>query len=111
MRRHRVLQQHGRAYTFIIAEIGPVLAIADEPGEIRVDEVARPEPGAGEVRLGVAMALIGAPFFLWLLLRAFADGAMGDVRLVLLGKAGADEMRAAYPFLPDDVLFVRERIF
>ena len=39
------------------------------------------------------------------LLRAFADGAMGDVRLVLVGKTGAEQMRAAYPFLPDDVLF------
>lgn len=39
------------------------------------------------------------------LLRAFADGAMGDVKLVLLGKASAAEMKAAYPFMPDDVLF------
>ena len=33
------------------------------------DSLCRLAPGAGEVRLGVAMALIGAPFFLWLLLR------------------------------------------
>lgn len=31
------------------------------------DSLCRLAPGAGEVRLGVAMALIGAPFFLWLL--------------------------------------------
>ena len=33
------------------------------------DSMCRLIPGAGEVRLGVAMALIGAPFFLWLLLK------------------------------------------
>lgn len=33
------------------------------------DSLCRLIPGAGEVRLGVAMALIGAPFFLWLLLK------------------------------------------
>jgi len=33
------------------------------------DSLCRLAPGAGEVRLGVAMALIGAPFFLGLLLR------------------------------------------
>lgn len=33
------------------------------------DSLCRLAPGAGEVRLGVAMALIGAPFFLMLLLR------------------------------------------
>lgn len=33
------------------------------------DSLVRLAPGAGEVRLGVAMALIGAPFFLMLLLR------------------------------------------
>jgi len=33
------------------------------------DSLCRLAPGAGEVRLGVAMALIGAPFFLALLLR------------------------------------------
>ena len=33
------------------------------------DSLCRLVPGAGEVRLGVAMALIGAPFFLALLLR------------------------------------------
>jgi iron complex transport system permease protein len=33
------------------------------------DSLCRLAPGAGEVRLGVAMALIGAPFFLVLLLR------------------------------------------
>lgn len=37
------------------------------------DSLVRLAPGAGEVRLGVAMALIGAPFFLWLLLRARHD--------------------------------------
>ncbi|MBJ6120223.1 FecCD family ABC transporter permease [Sphingomonas mollis] len=34
------------------------------------DALVRLVPGAGEVRLGVAMALIGAPFFLMLLLRS-----------------------------------------
>ncbi|WP_029623799.1 FecCD family ABC transporter permease [Sphingomonas sp. PAMC 26617] len=33
------------------------------------DSLCRLAPGPGEVRLGVAMAMIGAPFFLWLLLR------------------------------------------
>ncbi|MDX7543096.1 hypothetical protein [Serratia marcescens] len=33
------------------------------------DSLCRLAPGAAEVRLGVAMALIGAPFFLTLLLR------------------------------------------
>ena len=33
------------------------------------DSLVRLAPGASEVRLGVAMALIGAPFFLFLLLR------------------------------------------
>lgn len=33
------------------------------------DSLCRLAPGAGEVRLGVAMAMIGAPFFLGLLLR------------------------------------------
>ena len=33
------------------------------------DSLCRLAPGAGEIRLGVAMALIGAPFFLMLLLR------------------------------------------
>ena len=33
------------------------------------DSMCRLIPGAGEVRLGVVMALIGAPFFLWLLLK------------------------------------------
>jgi iron complex transport system permease protein len=33
------------------------------------DSLCRLAPGAGEVRLGVVMALIGAPFFLVLLLR------------------------------------------
>lgn len=37
------------------------------------DSLVRLAPGAGEIRLGVAMALIGAPFFLWLLLRARHD--------------------------------------
>lgn len=38
------------------------------------DSLCRLAPGAGEVRLGVAMALIGAPFFLWLLTRREARG-------------------------------------
>ncbi|WP_242139555.1 iron ABC transporter permease [Sphingomonas sp. TREG-RG-20F-R18-01] len=33
------------------------------------DSLCRLAPGVGEVRMGVAMAMIGAPFFLWLLLR------------------------------------------
>jgi iron complex transport system permease protein len=36
---------------------------------LAADSLCRLAPGAGEVRLGVAMALIGAPFFLGLLLR------------------------------------------
>ena len=36
---------------------------------LAADSLVRLAPGAGEVRLGVAMALIGAPFFLALLLR------------------------------------------
>ncbi|MCM8730628.1 FecCD family ABC transporter permease [Hephaestia sp. GCM10023244] len=36
---------------------------------LAADSLCRLAPGAGEVRLGVAMALIGAPFFLALLLR------------------------------------------
>ena len=36
---------------------------------LAADSLVRLLPGAGEVRLGVATALIGAPFFLWLLLR------------------------------------------
>ena len=38
------------------------------------DSLCRLAPGAGEVRLGVAMALLGAPFFLWLLARREARG-------------------------------------
>lgn len=38
------------------------------------DSLCRLSPGAGEVRLGVAMALIGAPFFLWLLTRREVRG-------------------------------------
>ncbi len=38
------------------------------------DSLCRLAPGAGEVRLGVAMALIGAPFFLWLLARRGGQG-------------------------------------
>ncbi|WP_188055895.1 FecCD family ABC transporter permease [Sphingosinithalassobacter sp. CS137] len=33
------------------------------------DSLVRLAPGAGEIRLAVAMALIGTPFFFWLLLR------------------------------------------
>jgi iron complex transport system permease protein len=36
---------------------------------LAADTIVRLSPGAGEVRLGVAMALIGAPFFLTLLVR------------------------------------------
>lgn len=36
---------------------------------LAADSLCRLAPGAGEVRLGVAMALLGAPFFLALLLR------------------------------------------
>jgi iron complex transport system permease protein len=36
---------------------------------LAADSMCRLAPGAGEVRLGVAMALIGAPFFLALLFR------------------------------------------
>ncbi|MES1975552.1 MAG: iron ABC transporter permease [Pseudomonadota bacterium] len=37
------------------------------------DSLCRLAPGAGEVRLGVAMALLGAPFFLMLLLKGRAS--------------------------------------
>ena len=56
-------------------------------------------------RFVVALATTQPHKNIAVLLRAFADRAMGDVRLVLLGKTGADAMRAAFPFLPDDVLF------
>lgn len=36
---------------------------------LAADSLCRLAPGAGEIRLGVAMALLGAPFFLGLLLR------------------------------------------
>ena len=38
------------------------------------DSLCRLAPGAGEIRLGVAMALIGAPFFLWLLAKREGRG-------------------------------------
>ena len=38
------------------------------------DSLCRLAPGVGEVRLGVAMALIGAPFFLWLLAKREGRG-------------------------------------
>lgn len=41
---------------------------------LAADSLCRLAPGAGEIRLGVAMALIGAPFFLWLLARREARG-------------------------------------
>lgn len=41
---------------------------------LAADSLCRLAPGAGEVRLGVAMALIGAPFFLWLLARREGRG-------------------------------------
>ena len=40
---------------------------------LTADSLCRLAPGAGEVRLGVAMALIGAPFFLTLLLKGRAS--------------------------------------
>ncbi|GAA0329238.1 iron ABC transporter permease [Sphingomonas oligophenolica] len=39
---------------------------------LTADSLCRLAPGAGEVRLGVAMALLGAPFFLMLLLKGRA---------------------------------------
>ncbi len=35
---------------------------------LAADILVRLAPGAGEVRLGVAMAALGGPFFLWLLI-------------------------------------------
>jgi glycosyltransferase involved in cell wall biosynthesis len=61
--------------------------------------------GLAERRYVVALATTQPHKNIAVLLRAFADGAMGDIRLVLLGKASAGEIRAAYPFLPDEVLF------
>jgi iron complex transport system permease protein len=39
---------------------------------LTADALVRLTPGVGEVRLGIAMALIGAPFFLWMMLRVRA---------------------------------------
>jgi glycosyltransferase involved in cell wall biosynthesis len=75
-----------------------ILGFASNAGTIR-------RLGLAKRRYVVALATTQLHKNIAVLLRAFADGAMGDVRLVLLGKASADEMRAAYPFLPDDVLF------
>lgn len=36
---------------------------------LAADTLVRLGPGAGEIRLGVAMALLGSPFFFWLLLK------------------------------------------
>lgn len=36
---------------------------------LAADSAVRLVPGAGELKLGIAMALVGAPFFLWLLWR------------------------------------------
>ena len=36
---------------------------------LTADALVRLTPGVGEVRLGIAMALIGAPTFLWMMLR------------------------------------------
>lgn len=36
---------------------------------LTADALVRLTPGVGEVRLGIAMALIGAPFFLWMMLQ------------------------------------------
>ncbi|MDB5694899.1 MAG: transporter permease [Sphingomonas bacterium] len=44
-------------------------ALAGAALVLAADSLVRLTPGAGEVRLGVAMALLGAPFFLALLLR------------------------------------------
>lgn len=74
--------------------------------------LAFPSDGATVQRLNlvagryvVALATTQPHKNIAVLLRAFAGGAMGDVKLVLLGKASAAEMKAAYPFMPDDVLF------
>jgi iron complex transport system permease protein len=36
---------------------------------LTADALVRLTPGVGEVRLGIAMAMIGSPFFLWMMLR------------------------------------------
>ena len=41
------------------------------------DSVLRMLPLVGELRLGIALSLIGAPFFLWLLLRLRRGGTLG----------------------------------
>ena len=41
------------------------------------DSVLRMLPLVGELRLGIALSLIGAPFFLWLLLRLRRGGQLG----------------------------------
>ena len=41
------------------------------------DSVLRALPLASELRLGIALSLIGAPFFLWLLLRLRRGGTLG----------------------------------
>jgi glycosyltransferase involved in cell wall biosynthesis len=96
------LVEHGVAradrITVIPNGVDHILGFASDAGTVqRLGLTAR--------RYVVALATTQPHKNIAVLLRAFADGAMGDVRLVLLGKAGADEMRAAYPFLPDDVLF------
>lgn len=96
------LVDHGVAradrITVIPNGVDHILGFASDAGTVhRLELVER-----GYV---VALATTQPHKNITVLLRAFADGAMGDVRLVLLGKAGAEEMRAAYSFLPDDVLF------
>jgi len=41
------------------------------------DSVLRALPLVSELRLGIALSLIGAPFFLWLLLRLRRGGTLG----------------------------------
>ena len=41
------------------------------------DSAVRLAPLVTELRLGIALSLIGAPFFLWLLLRYRRSGALG----------------------------------
>ena len=96
------LVDHGVAradkITVIPNGVDHILGFASDAGTVR-------RLGLADRRYVVALATTQPHKNIAVLLRAFADGAMGDVRLVLLGKTGPDEMRAAYPFLPADVLF------
>ena len=47
---------------------------------LAADCAARLIPTFGEIRIGVLTALIGVPFFIWLVLEAAAGGPVADAR-------------------------------